>query len=123
MYNNNILIYYMTYNLTHNNILCIMCNVFAWTRVATSEHPVEVDPTDLIIEFKMMLITNILTMMTTRLLVMMMTTTKTITTTHPLTRTVVDDNDNDRRDDDNNAPSDPDTFAKSASSHPQLRSQ
>ena len=46
-----------------------------------------------------------------------------MTITHPLTQRVVDDNDNDRRDDDNNAPSDPDTFAKSASLHPQLRSQ
>ena len=65
VYNNDIIIYNIIYNTTYDilydNILCIMNNVFAWTRVATSEHPVEVDPANLIIVFKMMPIINILT--------------------------------------------------------------
>ena len=48
--------------LSHPYIYYVSCIMYiAWTRVATSEHPVEVDPTDLIIVFKMMPIINILT--------------------------------------------------------------
>ena len=65
IYNDNIIIYNIIYDIIYNmlydNISCIMYNVFAWTRVATSEHPVEVDPANLIIVFKMMPIINILT--------------------------------------------------------------
>ena len=49
----NNIIYNTMYNIFYDNILCIMNNVFAWTRVAASEHPVQVDPANLIIVFKM----------------------------------------------------------------------